>query len=135
MGLSPGPVHAPVVEPGLTDALETAFADSLRRLGIQPGRSVSIDVTQASFTPSLARDGAVHAYSAELALRFTAQGADSLALRRSLALAAPGGGSSEISALRASAFRELAQLLMEEAIALYCFGPTSAADAGSPEAK
>jgi len=118
-GLAVGDVAAPVVEPGVADALAEALGAAIRRRGAMGPDPVDALVEEASFVPAAAGSGRVGAWTATLRVRFRRLGpaARDLVLSRDLLVAAPDPASSAgIPQARAAAFALLARAVAEEAV-------------------
>ncbi len=122
-GLRLGEVQVPVSEPAVGDFVHAALAAAIRSQGAAGERAINVRIEQASCEPALARDGHVHAWSAELSASFTLLGPTprTLSLRRVATFEVPVGGMLSVS--RSATFEELASALADEAVSIFLYAP------------
>ena len=124
VGLTVGEIQAPVVEPGLADALAASLAASIRRAGAEGERHILTRIDRASFEAAVSREGQVHAWTATLEVTFVLDGARprELSLQRSLVVATPPGGVAPTE-LRQPALEQLAAVVADEAVSTFLYAP------------
>ncbi len=127
VGMVVGDIQAPVVEPGIADALAVALGAALRRAGAAGERRLDAVVRRADYRPSTSREGAVTSWEAELEVAFVLGGPQprELVLQRSLVVATPAGGV-EPTQLRAPALEQLAVAIADEAVSFFLYAPDGA---------
>lgn len=127
-GLSVGRVEAPVAEPAVGDALESALAARIRARGAGGERILSARVVEASLAPGAGSDGRVVGWSATLAVEFQETGAEGpvgqvRVFRRTLEVAASSSDPGSFSAARTQAFDRLAGLVASDAVDYFLYSP------------
>jgi len=121
-GYAVGGVVAPVPEPELPDALTSALAAAIRRRGAAGSDPISATVVAADLAPSAGSSGEIASWNATLRVRFESRGR-AWEEQRTLPFAAASTDPAAVAAARAGAFRRLAGILAEDAVAWFLFAP------------